>query len=112
MTGMGRNANQAIDGAITKNVPPINTTVVSTWSTSFAPVFQLIDVVVEDCHQVAARLILEVRHFELLNVGVCVEPQLVLYRLGQVAPSYSEQVLKERLETEHEHGQDGEYDQL
>ena len=37
ITGIGRNASHATEGAMRKNAAPMSTTVVSNWMTSFAP---------------------------------------------------------------------------
>ncbi len=56
--------------------------------------FQLIDIVVQDGHQPAGRLVFKIRHPQPLDVAVGVDPKLVLDSLGQVSPQHLIDVLE------------------
>ena len=100
ITGMGRNQN---DGGRHGNhlVGPV-----------VEESLQLVDVVVEDGHEIAGGLFLEVGHFEMLHMGVGVESQLVLDCLGEVAPGNRLEVLEHRLERPNDKGEDSQDYQL
>ena len=72
---------------------------------------QLVDVVVEHGHQPAAAARLKKAHLQFLEVVVGLQAQLVLHRLGQVAPEQPIEVLEQRLgapDQERDHRQHGE----
>ncbi len=73
---------------------------------------ELVDVVVEDGEQLARAAIGVPGHAEALDVGVGVQPQLVLHGLSEVAPALLEEELEQALEPPHDHGQHGDHDQL
>ena len=68
-------------------------TVVNICTTSLAPdiekALQLVDVVIQYRHQTAGALILKVGHFQMLNVVIGVNAQIMLQGLRQVAASKS-----------------------
>ncbi len=66
---------------------------------------ELVDVVVENRHQAAGAAVFEVGQLELLDPGVGVEPELVLHRLGEVAPEHRVSVFEGRFQGPDEKGQ-------
>ena len=65
---------------------------------------ELVHVVVEHGHEAARAVVLEVGQLELLDVAVGVHPGLVLHRLGQGPPEHVGDVVGDRLEDPHDHG--------
>ena len=63
----------------------------------------LVDVVVQDSHQVAGALVLEIRHVQPLHMAVGVQPQIVLQVLRQLPPLHLVQILEQRLATPDQH---------
>ncbi len=74
--------------------------------------FELVDVVVQDRHQGARRVVMKVCHLEVLDVGVGVESKLVLDGLGEVAPVPGVDILEGGFEAPDEDRGDGQGDEL
>ena len=102
MIGIGVNASSAISGETTKNTAPTATRrgrhLNQIVRAAVEEALELIDVVVQDRHEVAGAAILEVREIELLHVAVRVDPQRVLQVLREISPRHHVEVLEHRLE--------------
>ena len=69
---------------------------------------ELVDVVVEDGHQVSTCPIFEVGHLEALHMAEGLDTHLVLDCLGEVAPAECCEILESRLEAPDDGGEHGE----
>ena len=57
--------------------------------------FQLVDVVIEDSHQLAGTAAFKEGHLQVLKMVVGLNPQFVLHRLGQVAPEQAVEIFEQ-----------------
>ena len=74
--------------------------------------FHLVDIVVQNRHQVAGALVFKIRHVQFLNVAVGVQTQIVLNVLRQLAPLHFVEVLKQRFAPPNHHVQCAQRQQL